>query len=363
MATTKEIRQNLVFAPGHGFTKIALGEEATPEQKQQAIFPSIIRPWPSTNAPKLDDHTYLVEVSESSNPDLHGQVRLIGEQVKNLGTDTIRTFARNSDKFSSRIAPWLAFASLSTNIPPGVKSCEIAGVVLSMLPHPDLHGDIYRQALAGKHKIRLHRKAGVVDVQLNWTNPEEQIQIFQEGAYGFYYCRAQNLFGKMYSKALYVSQDTGMNTAIVCVQDAQGEILKVRVFEDSGAVGLAENIKSDPRLRQRVGGDCDSTVLVDAFSSPDPQFVYGEGGRGIKFGDIFPSCREQWESSIDSMRNEVLSKKQRPSVAFITLLGGTSHHYEKEDPLILRLQHPHDPQRADVEGLRIYAVEKGLIND
>ena len=359
---TKELEQDLIFAPGHGYTKISPKIASGDETAHPAIFPSIIRPWPSPNAPNLDEHTYLVQVVKSTNPELSGQVRLVGEKVKDFGTDTIKTFARNSDKFSSQIAPWLALAALGCNIPSGVKKGAIAGKVLSMLPYPDLHGDIYRQGLAGKHEIRLHSKSGIVDISVDWSKPDEQIQVFQEGAYGFFYCKHHGLFGEMHPKALYASQDTGMNTAIVVLQDSQGEILRVRVFEDSGAVGLAENIKSDPEMRRRVGGDCDSTVLVDAFCSPDPKFVYGNG-RGIAFDDIFPLGRSQWEASVDSMRNEVIPKKQRASLHWITLLGGTSHHYKKEDPLILRLTAPHDPQRADVEGLRLYATEAGLIEE
>lgn len=358
----RQVIQDLVFAPGHGYTKLGLGSEATPEQKIKGIFPSIIRHWPSS-APVLDEHTYLIEVEASTNPNLNGQVRLVGEQVKNLGTDTNKTFARNADKFSTQIAPWLALAALSSNVPEGTKKATISGKVLSMLPYPDLHLAAYRQALLGQHKVKLHRKSGLetgtVELDINWLD-EDQIQVYQEGAYGFFYCKHHGLFGDIHPKALYASQDTGMNTAIIVLQDAKGHILRVEVSEDSGAVGLAANLKAEPKMRQRIGGDCDSTILIDAFSSKDPKFIYGHG-RGIAFADIFDNGRQQWEEAIDSFRNSVIPRKQRASLHWVLLLGGTSHHYEKDDPLILRLSEEHDPQRADVEGLRIYAIDNGII--
>lgn len=355
-----------LMAMGHGYTKYLVVRQG----KQSFLsgpskFPSILRNTHESNYAIADRGSALVEIIESTIPDLKGR-KLVGKAASNSSQSVS---AGKQNKYASNIAPWLLFAAIGLSVPKGKGIKEFSfNTALSrmavLLPDPKIQAtrNQFLDSIHGEHKIRITKMGelpGTTEVlEGHIIINRDQVGLFAEGSMAFVYCRAENLIGEVPEDANLISVDIGHNTAIVSLLTPDGISRKRQVFPRNGCVALIDAICESPEMRELARGVVDPNLVAEGIINRNDNLqtaFYGQPLRGLNFYPIYKECLANWQADISSLIPEVVNEAIAATIYKVIAVGKPVELFDKnfriQDFDFLEFPAGCDRQYTDLLGL------------
>ena len=288
---------------------------------------------PNSQFPDLDLSSAHIRYLRGDRPDLVGKEYLVGPGAKGRTRKFLRTVDAGKIEHSLQLV--LGGVRLPHDFPAEGGTLHIKRLYV---PIPDARRD--RDALndkLGRQHVIEHNGAKVA---IGWNEAIAK----EEGWGALQYAIRTGLINRSVGNA---TVDIGCGTTIVSYWDEFGQLNydARQPFEDKGVNALAELIRSDYRVKDRVGSDPKMHLILKGVESE--YCLYGATGQS--FQDVFEEKRDFWLTDIMKSAISVL-RPFKDELDKILIVGGGAMLFKKPKAGS-RIVVCSNPQMANVLGL------------
>jgi plasmid segregation protein ParM len=320
---------------GNGYTKTSYGNKPR-------IMPSYLSP--IVNESDICDDfgpgggAFLLYLS-GARQDLIGTKWLLGEAAK---ISFPATYQRVVEASSGKIEYALQFALSDVLCCHKYQNVNIPTLYAS-LPDPLTDGEKFKKAVLGRHEIQLSHVNSPPDARFHYFVTIENCKILHEGQGAFINAIATGIIPSGVAAGII---DCGSGTTIAQCFSANGHLIpSSRTVSPVGVHHLLKMIATDPRLKERIGGEGNLHLIQQAIE--DSSFSYGASNVDIE--QIFRDHRKVWAQSALRKALEKFSS-MKDEIDSILLVGGGAHIVKaicQKSSIILSP----NPQTANVMGM------------